>query len=253
MTKVGGNGGTASEGPHESGRIFTMLENNPEVMNDLVHRLGVSDALAFYDVYSLYDADMMAMVPRPVFALLTTIPMTEAWKKTRDEEDVDLQWYKGSGKEEPVTWFRQTIPHGCGLIGLLHSVSNGDLVVPGSQLANFLDKAVPLGMDERAKLLADDVEMYESSEAVALKGDTATLQRGEVNHFVALVKARDGHLWELEGNRKGPLDRGALAEDEDAFSERALKLGIKRLIDIQKEGGGGDLRFSCIALAPRVN
>ena len=226
-------------------------------MNDLARRLGVSDALAFYDVYSLYDADMMAMVPRPVFALLTTIPMTEAWKTTRDEEDVDLQWYKGSGKEEPVTWFRQTITHGCGLIGLLHSVSNGvpgDLVVPGSQLANFLDEAVPLGMDERAKLLADDDEMYESSEAVALKGDTATLRHGEdsSNHFVTLVKARDGHLWELEGNRKGPLDRGALAEDEDAFSERALKLGIKRLIDIQKEDGG-DLRFSCIALAPRVN
>lgn len=160
---------------------------------------------------------------------------------------------QGLRQRRAVTWFRQTITHGCGLIGLLHSVSNGvpgDLVVPGSQLANFLDKAVPLGMDERAKLLADDDGMYESSEAVALKGDTATLQPGEVsnNHFVALVKARDGHLWELEGSRKGPLDRGALAEDEDAFSERALKLGTKRLIDIQKEGGG-DLRFSCIVLA----
>lgn len=116
MTEVGGNGGTASEGPHESGRIFTMLGNSFQRRsskgnidtNKLTNfqkttrksRLGVSDALAFYDVYSLYDADMMAMVPRSVFALLTTIPMTEAWKTTRDEEDVDLQWYKGSGKEE---------------------------------------------------------------------------------------------------------------------------------------------------------
>ena len=32
---------------------------------------------------------MLAMVPRPVFALLTTIPMTEAWKQERDTEDAN--------------------------------------------------------------------------------------------------------------------------------------------------------------------
>ena len=226
-------------------------------MNDLAYRLGVSKELSFYDVYSIYDADMLAMVPRPVFALLATIPMTEAWKHDRDAEDAHLQWYKGAGPEEPVIWFQQTIIHGCGLIGFLHCVCNGvpsEMIIPGSELAKFLEKAVPLGMDERAKLLSDSELMYEASEAVAVKGDTKPLKLGEsdLNHFVALVKARDGHLWELEGSRKGPLNRGSLGEGEDAFSERALELGIKHLIDIQREGGG-DLRFSCIALAPSVN
>lgn len=225
-------------------------------MNDLAHGLGVTKELSFYDVYSLYDSDMLAMVPRPVFALLTTIPMTEAWEQDRDAEDTGLEWYKGAGPGEPAIWFRQTIIHGCGLIGLLHCVSNGvpsKMIMPGSELANFLEKAAPLGMEERARLLSESESMYQASEAVAQKGDTEALKPGEdsINHFVALVKGLDGHLWELEGSRKGPLDRGSLEENEDAFSERALELGIRRLVDIQRKAGG-DLPFSCIALAPSV-
>lgn len=225
-------------------------------MNDLARRLGVSKKLSFYDVYSVHDDDIMAMVPRPVYALLATIPMNEAWKKNRDVEDTHIQWYNGAGPEEPVIWFQQTITHGCGLIGFLHCVCNGvpsKMVVPGSELADFLERAVPLGMDDRAKLLSESALMYEASEAVAIKGDTEPLQPDidTGNHFVALVKARDGHLWELEGSRKGPLDRGALREGEDAFSERALQLGMKRLMSIQRESGS-ELGFSCIALAPRA-
>jgi len=228
-------------------------------MNELAYQLGLSKKLSFYDVYSIYDSDMLAMVPRPVFALLATIPDTKAWKQGRDAEDARIEWYKGAGPEEPVIWFRQTVIDGCGLIGLLHCVYNGvppEMIAPGSELANLLKKAVPLGMDERAQLLHDIEPIYKANEEAAHKGDTKALEPGTfnpkdlvANHYLALVKARDGHLYELEGGRKGPLDRGSLGEGEDAFSERALELGIKRLIDIQREDGG-DLGFSCIALAP---
>lgn len=223
-------------------------------MNELAYHLGMSKELAFYDVYSLYDSDMLALVPRPVFALLATVPMNESWRQDRDAEDADLPWYEGAGPEEPVIWFQQTIIHGCGLIGLLHCVCNGlpsKMILPGSELAKFLEKAVPLKIDERARLLKEAKPLYEASEAVALKGDTKALSPDEFssNHFVALVKASDDHLWELEGSRKGPLDRGALEEGDDALSEGALKVGMKRLIDIQQKSGG-DSRFSCIALAP---
>lgn len=223
-------------------------------MNELARRLGVTEELAFYDVYSLYHADVMAMVPRPVFALLVTIPMTDAWREDRDAEDGRMEWHKGAGPDEPVVWFQQTVIHGCGLIGFLHCVVNGlpsEMIVPGSKLANFLEKAVPLGMDERAKLLNDNESLHEASEAVALKGDTHVLGPDEdsIHHFVALVKGADGNLWELEGSRKGPLNRGPLGDDEDAFSEKALDLGIRRLIDMQRKAGT-DLPFSCIALAP---
>lgn len=54
----------------------------------------------------------------------------------------------------------------------------------------------------------------------------------------------------MEGARKGPLDRGALGEDEDALSPKALDRGVKRAIGMQ-EGNEGDVRFSLIALGPR--
>ncbi len=73
------------------------------------------------------------------------------------------------------------------------------------------------------------------------------------NHFVAFVKGTDGHLWELEGSRKGPLDRGILAENEDVLSEKALNVGVRRVMEINKgDEGGGDMRFSCIVLAPAL-
>lgn len=70
-------------------------------------------------------------------------------------------------------------------------------------------------------------------------------------HFVSFVKC-NGKLWELEGSRKGPLERGSLADDEDVLSPRALELGIKRIMRMNVDSGEDDVHFSCIALAPRV-
>jgi ubiquitin carboxyl-terminal hydrolase L3 len=67
---------------------------------------------------------------------------------------------------------------------------------------------------------------------------------------VSFVKS-GGKLWELEGDRMGPLERGSLADDEDVLSPRALDMGIKRIIKLNADGGREDLRFSCIALARR--
>ena len=56
-------------------------------------------------------------------------------------------------------------------------------------------------------------------------------------------------MWELDGRRKGPLNRGPLAPDEDVLSERALDLGVRRFLKRETDAGGGDLRFSLITLA----
>ena len=212
--------------------------------------------MAFYDVYSLDDPDMLALVPRPVHALLVIIPATDAWKKDREAEDAGKGVYEGAGPDEPVLWLKQTIPCGCGLIGLLHCVFNGpavDMIKPGSDLDDIRRRAIPLKMDDRADVIAASDRLYEASQIVAVKGDTAPLPEeahdGLGQHFVAFVKANDGHLWELEGGRKGPLDRGVLGEYEDALSPKALSLGIKRVMDLQL-AESGDVRFSVIALAP---
>jgi ubiquitin carboxyl-terminal hydrolase L3 len=234
-------------------KLFTMLENNPEVMNHLAKALGMDDELSFYDIYSLTDPDLLAVIPRPVYALLVIIPLTPTWHDTRTSEDKDKREYEGKGEDEPVLWFKQTIGHACGSIGLVHSLLNSDAskhIRLGSTLDQIREAALPKSIWERARVL-EDSDAFEKAHAEAAQlGDTAPASDELGHHFVAFVKAKDGHLWELEGDRKGPLDRGALKDDDDVLSPTALDRGLGRLMRIEAENGG-DLRFSAIALAPR--
>ncbi|CEL04433.1 Putative Ubiquitin C-terminal hydrolase L3 (AFU_orthologue; AFUA_2G05590) [Aspergillus calidoustus] len=233
----------------KNNKAFVPLENNPEVMSHLVHQLGLSPSLGFTDVYSIDDADLLAFVPRPSHALLLVFPVSKTYEASRIAEDSSLPEYTGSGANEPATWFKQTIRNACGLIGLLHAVSNGEPrkhVIPESDLEKLLKDAEPLPPVERADLLYES-KALESAHADAAKlGDTkAPGAEDDVDlHFVAFVKGADGKLWELDGRRKGPLERGTLAEGEDALSERALDLGVRRFLKVESEGGNPDLRFS---------
>ena len=60
-------------------------------------------------------------------------------------------------------------------------------------------------------------------------------------------------MWELDGRRKGPLDRGELGANDDVLSEKALELGPKRFMKREEEVGGGEMRFSIVALAPTLD
>ncbi|CAI4219844.1 unnamed protein product [Parascedosporium putredinis] len=123
-------------------------------------------------------------------------------------EDADAPDYPGVGPAEPVVWFRQTIGNACGSIGLLHCAVNGPA-------ADFIPcaRAVPLRVAERAAMLHDDDGFEAAHKSVEQRGDTVAgpAEEGHAGqHFVAFVKV-DGRLWELEGSRAGPLDRGRLA------------------------------------------
>ena len=94
-------------------------------MSTLVHNLGLSKKLSFHDVYSLDDPELLAFVPRPAYALLLVFPVSDAYENSRKEEDLERPAYEGAGPEEEVMWYKQTIGNACGLIGLLHGVTNG--------------------------------------------------------------------------------------------------------------------------------
>ena len=129
------------------------------------------------------------------------------------------------------------------------------MITQKSELQRLLKEAIPLKTMERAKLLEDSDVLEAAHHAAAVAGDTEAPDVGTAerlgNHFIAFVKGKDGHLWELEGNRKGPLDRGPLGESDDVLSEKALEMGIKRYVKLEEEAGGKELRFSCLALAPK--
>ncbi|KAI4206755.1 MAG: hypothetical protein LQ346_000944 [Caloplaca aetnensis] len=237
--------------------LIINLENNPEVMTRLVHNLGLSPTLAFHDVYSIDDPDLLAFVPRPVHALLLVFPITSTYEKARADEDGPLPEYNTSGSEEEVLWIRQTIRNACGMMGLLHCACNGgarEMITPQTDLAKLITAAIPLDPSSRAQLLETSPSIAQAHASAALGGDT-TAPPAEANvdlHFVAFVKSAENNLWELDGRRKGPLNRGKLAEEDDVLAEKALDLGVRRFLKREEELGG-DLRFSLVALAPSMD
>lgn len=230
-------------------------ENNPEVMSHLVHQLGLPSTLGFTDVYSIDEPDLLAFVPRPAHTLLLVFPVSKTYETSRTTEDSNLQEYTGFGANEPVMWFKQTIRNACGLIGLLHAVSNGEPrrhILPNSSLESLLRDAESLPPAERADLLYESRALESAHADAAKRGDSAApLAEDSVDlHFVAFVKGDDGMLWELDGRRKGPLARGKIKDDEDALSEAALELGVRRFLRTEALGGNPDLRFSLVSLGP---
>jgi ubiquitin carboxyl-terminal hydrolase L3 len=228
-------------------------------MSTLAQSLGVSPTLGFHDIYSISDPDLLSFIPRPVYALIFLCPAS-IYHRARDAEHNAMPEYTGSGSSEPAIWFKQTIGHACGLIALLHGLTNGGArayITPDSTLDNILKKAVGLKPKERAQLLYDSAELETAHMAAAVKGDTVAPDASAENyqHFICFVKGEDGHLWELNGGMKGPVDRGILAEEEDALSERALELGVRTFLDLLGKGGEGDgeLNFSLVALAPNFD
>lgn len=228
-------------------------------MSSLLHKLGLSQQLAFHDVFSIDEPELLAFVPRPAHALLLVFPVSETYEKFRHSEDAAKTEYEGSGEDQNVIWYKQTIGNACGLIGLLHGVSNGharQLVERGSELDTLIKKSIPLQPRERAQLL-EDTEALERAHAEAAAGGDTTAPNAEDSidlHFVCFVKSeKDGHLWELDGRRKGPLDRGQLAKDDDVLSDEALNKGVRAFLKREAEAGGGDLRFSLIVLAQSLD
>lgn len=237
-----------------SGRkSFIPLENNPEVFTSLVHDLGVSEELGFFDVYNLDEPELLALIPRPALALIFITPPDMYYavrKEDAIEQASDKLTYDKSGADEPVMWFQQTIANACGLIALLHSVSNGEVkkfVKSGSLLDRIVQQAVPLKPEARAAALYDNEELERAHMRAARLGSSVPPPAEEHAslHFLAFVKGKDNHLWELEGAVDGPIDRGELGEGEDLLSERALDLGVRRFL----KHANGNLQFSIVALA----
>ncbi|PHH88271.1 hypothetical protein CDD83_7755 [Cordyceps sp. RAO-2017] len=236
--------------PPPGAPAFIPLEANPQLMTTLIHKLGVLPALQMHDVYSLTDSELLGFIPRPALALLLVFPVSAAYESHRMAEDSLAEDYTGSGEREPVLWWKQTIRNACGLMGLLHAVSNGparNFIEEGSTLDKLLRKSIPLPPGERSALLETTPELASAHKEAASGGDTAAPDANDdVDlHYVCFAKGADGGLWELDGRRKGPIRRGDLDEHEDVLSARGLSLGALRFLERE----GGDLRFSAVALA----
>lgn len=118
----------------------------------------------------------------------------------------------------------------------------------------MITDAVPLDPKSRSRLLETSENLATAHASAAAEGDTiapAADERVDL-HYVAFVKSAKNNLWELDGSRKGPLNRGKLMDGEDVLGENALALGPKKFLKREEEAGGGELRFSLLALGPSL-
>lgn len=232
-------------------KVVIPLENNPEVFTHLIHSLGVSPQLGFYDIYSL-DPELTSFIPRPVHSIIFIAPSDVYYRLHGSSPDVAVEniTYDGSGENVPVTWFPQTIGNACGLMALLHCVSNGtarQYMQPGSLLDKLLQEATPLKSAQRAEVLYNSAELEHAHMAAAVKGDSRApaSDEGVGFHFLAFVRGKEGHLYELNGSWDGPLDHGLLPEGDDLMSEKALEMGVGKYIKL----ADGSIEYSMVALA----
>lgn len=242
--------------PSRSAPAFIPLEANPELMTSLLHKLGMSTALQLHDVYSITEPELLAFIPRPALALLLVFPVSATYESSRLSEDAGVEEYSGMGNGEPVIWWKQTIRNACGLMGLLHAVANGPargFIEKNTPLSILIDQSIPLSPEDRSSLLEKTPALASAHHEAASQGQTAAPDaQDDIDlHYVCFVKTDHdgGTLWELDGRRKGPIARGSLGPDEDVLSEKALLWGPLKFL----ERGGGDMRFSCVALAESLD
>jgi len=249
-------------------KSYIPLESNPEVFTQLITRLGVR-GLEFQDVFSLDDPDLLALVPRPALALVLVFPTSDAYERQTALDEAARTDYTGSGPAEPVVWFKQTIHNACGLYGILHAVANGHArhfirespepsphsrpcsppAEPESALATLLATCIPLPPPARALALERSAELEAAHADAAQQGDSAVPARAEDAvdfHYVCFVRSHaDGHLYEMDGGKRGPVDRGAvLGADGDVLGRGGLDL-VRAFIQREK---GANLNFSLMAL-----
>ncbi|KAG7093862.1 hypothetical protein E1B28_007500 [Marasmius oreades] len=213
-----------------SGR-WIPLECNPEVLNSWANNAGLEPkAFQFNDVYG-FDEELLAMVPKPVKAVLLLFPISEPLEMKRKEEDEKIHESTVGGHRKDIVWIKQT-----------SKVS----LKPGSPLDQFVQVCRDKSPADRAQLL-ETTPLFANIHAVAAgTGQSAVPTNLDTDlHFTCFV-ASSGEagtrIWELDGRRKGPVDRGLV-------NAEFLK-DVANMIKETYVAQSSSIQFGMVALGP---
>lgn len=235
----------------ESRMKWVPLESNPELFSSWCSSMGLDTSkYAFHDIYGP-DAELLAMVPQPVAAVLLLFPITPSMEQLRQAENATAQ---PSPSDSDILWFKQTIGNACGTIGLLHALANSSAstaIKPGSPLDTLFEKArATQDAHERADILVNSKELQTVHEATASQGQSQAPEDLDnvILHFVCFVRSKNGELVELDGSggRKGPINRGKKV----ASQQDLLPVAVDYVKDNYMALNPEEVNFNLIALAP---
>lgn len=227
------------------------LESNPELFTSWSESMGLDTSkYAFTDIYGL-DDELLAMVPQPVEAVLCLFPVTKENEAVMKKEDEEMKEFVGPEKEDELIWFNQTIGNACGTIGLLHAIANTSArktLSTDSPMAKLLQDVLPLNATDRANFLQTSKSLAQAHTSVASSGQTAAPSADErVDlHFVCYVRdPKTQKLFELDGRRKGPVDR----KSDVPQQQDLLKVATKWVQENYMRLNPDEVNFNLIALA----
>lgn len=226
------------------------IESNPEIFNSLAHNIGLTPVLAFQDVYSLTDPDLLAFLPRPAMAVTMLFPITKTYEEYRKNEDLTHD-----NNSKGSLWFKQTVGNGCGFYAILHILANlpRDLIIENL----ILNKLLLLQISEDTaedevtmlvELLEQNIEL-DSNYGNQGQTEAPNAEEQVEFHFISFVKGKDGHLYELDGRRTGPVDLGP-CEDADLINDQKLLEKIQFYMDNTEESQRNN--FALMALVPSL-
>lgn len=224
------------------------LESDPEVFSELAHTIGLSPVLLFHDVYSLTDPELVAFIPQPVMAIIVLFPISAGYEADRQKTPAT--------PHSPVRWFKQTIRNGCGLYALLHALANlsPDFVVEDLPLNKLVLQNLVPGMspEDAAQLVVLLEKSIQLDANFGLRGQTdAPSADDDIQfHFTTFVKGLNGHVYELDGRRSGPVDLGETVPDLPLLADSKVADRVKFYMDITDDRDKD--KFAVMALAPAL-
>nr|CAD7446881.1 unnamed protein product [Timema bartmani] len=246
-----------------------------------LHNLGVPAKWQLVDVYGL-DPDILAVVPRPVLAVLLLFPWSGKFTDFNATKEDETE--KNQTVSDKVYFLKQVISNACGTIALIHSVANNtdevvrlalhmtvysnglnssfsravvheaevrpDVLIQlgDGHLKQFIDDTIQMNPNERGEyLLSKAGGIITAHKEVALEGQTEAPDENEpvFFHFVAFVE-KEGSLYELDGRKSSPINHGSTSPD--TLLEDAAEV-CKKYIEHDPE----NLRFTVVALTAAVN
>ena len=220
---------------------WTALESNPDTMNKLIKDIGVK-GLRCEDIFG-FDDDALAFVPQPCYAVILCFPdprgVNEHVKSLYEE--LKSKDYKNP---EKVFFMNQKIGNACGTFSLLHSIANvrDKVNIGNGPFAQWIEKALPLGVMERSECLEKDEKMKAAHEASARSGETDIPPENQVeHHFITFVNI-DGTLYEIDSSMNFARPIGSTT------SETMLQDAAKYIKDFMSKFESGSISFNAIAV-----
>lgn len=232
----------AAAGGGKKRKKWFPLESNPDVINQYMRKLGCdTTTFCYQDVLATEDW-ALAMVPKPVIALMLLFPIKEASEAHKEEEQARID-ADGQTLSDKVYFVKQVVGNACGTIGLVHAVANNSdriKIASDSWFDKLVNETATMNADERAVYLEDAQELEDAHEEAASEGQSEQTMH-VTTHFIAFIE-KDGCLYEMDGRKTQPINHGSTTKDTLLFD--AVKV-IKQFMARDPD----EMRFTIMALA----